>query len=67
MIYQLLEADTAKEMELKVNQYLVEGWKLRSKGNQKMPLSGIAFENGRKNSPSVELMFKIIRWAKRRI
>ena len=28
MIYEILEADTAKDLELKVNQKLVDGWKL---------------------------------------
>jgi hypothetical protein len=28
MIYELLEADTAKDLELKINQKLADGWKL---------------------------------------
>lgn len=28
MIYELLEADTAKDLELKINQKLAEGWEL---------------------------------------
>jgi hypothetical protein len=28
MIYEILEADTAKELELKVNQRLADGWEL---------------------------------------
>lgn len=28
MIYELLEADTAKDLELKINQKLVAGWEL---------------------------------------
>ena len=28
MIYELLEADTAKEMELKINEKLADGWEL---------------------------------------
>jgi hypothetical protein len=28
MIYELLESDTAKELELKVNQKLADGWQL---------------------------------------
>jgi len=28
MIYEILEADAAKELELKVNQKLAEGWEL---------------------------------------
>ncbi len=28
MIYELLEADTAKDLELKINQKLADGWEL---------------------------------------
>ena len=28
MVYELLEADTAKDLELKINQKLADGWKL---------------------------------------
>ncbi len=49
MIYELLEADTAKDLELKINQKLVDGWELYGnlvtaiKAETSEMRSGIAF------------------------
>ncbi len=49
MIYELLEADTTKDLELKINQKLAAGWKLYGnlttaiKADTSVVRSGIAF------------------------
>lgn len=49
MIYELLEADTARDLELKINQKLADGWQLygslvtATKADTSVVRSGIAF------------------------
>jgi len=49
MIYELLEADTARDLELKINQKLADGWELYGnvvtaiKADSSVVRSGIAF------------------------
>lgn len=49
MIYELLEADTARDLELKINQKLADGWELygslvtATKADTSVVRSGIAF------------------------